>query len=80
MVIVWKNSELVISSSVSVSAMGGATMIIIYRTESVFKNIVLFWVLCALDVNCIQPITRLKCDGFWNGTYAGKTMPLSLDL
>ena len=48
-------------------------MITIYRTEYVFKNIVLFWVLCALDVNCAQPTRALGCDGskLRRGEYAG---------
>ena len=48
--------------SVSISAIGGATMITIYRTEHAFKNIILFWVLCALDENCAEPTRDLQCD------------------
>ena len=62
-----------------ISEMGGATMITIYRTEHVFKNIVLFWVLCALDINCIQPIQRKWCDldKLRAGLYAGMKARLS---
>ena len=62
-----------------ISEMGGATMVVIYRTEQVFKNIVLFWVLCALDVNCIQPIQRKWCDldKLRAGLYAGRKASLS---
>ena len=50
-------------------------MVVIYRTEHVFKNIVLFWVLCALDVNCIQPVKETRCDFrklWYTHLYAGK--------
>ena len=48
-------------------------MITIYRTEHVFKNILLYWVLCALNVNCAQPTRSLGCDGpkLRRGEYAG---------
>ena len=54
--------------------MGAATMVVIYRTEHVFKNILLFWVLCALEENCIQPTQRKWCepDKLRAGLYAGR--------
>ena len=54
--------------------MGGSGFVVLYRTERVFKNIILFWVLCALDVHCTQPTKRLGCDGkkFKSGQFAGK--------
>ena len=60
--------------SVSISAMGGATMITIYRTEHAFKNNILFWVLCALDENCAEPTRYLKCNHtrMEKRQYAGK--------
>ena len=49
-------------------------MFTLYRTEHVFKYFLLFWVLCALDVNCIEPTRPSVCDKnkLWNGEYAGK--------
>ena len=49
-------------------------MFTLYRTEHVFKNFLLFWVLCALDVNCIEPTRASVCNKnkLWNGKYAGK--------
>ena len=54
--------------------MGGGGMLVFHRTERVFKNIVLFWVLCALDANCIQPIRTKACDNkkLSQGLYAGE--------
>ena len=49
-------------------------MVVIYRTEHVFKNILLFLVLCALNENCIQPILRKWCDmdKVNSGLYGGR--------
>ena len=49
-------------------------MFTLYRTEHVFKNFLLFWVLCALDVNCIEPTRASVCDKnkLWNREDAGK--------
>ena len=49
-------------------------MFTLYRTEHVFNNFLLFWVLCALDVNCIEPTRTLNCDRdkLYKGDYAGK--------
>ena len=54
--------------------MGAATLIIIYRTEKIFKNIILFWVICALDINCIEPTKKLSCNhtNLWRNEYAGE--------
>ena len=54
--------------------MGGGGFLVIYKTEKVFKNVFLFWVLCALDIDCIQPIKTLSCNRkkLRSGQYAGK--------
>ena len=51
----------------------GGGFLVFYRTEKVFKNIFLFWVLCALDVKCIQPTKALGCNmnKMKKGLYAG---------
>ena len=52
---------------------GGARGVLIYKTEKVFKNILLFWILCALNEHCIQPIKTLDCNWtkFHRNEYAG---------
>lgn len=42
--------------------MGSGGMLLIYKTERVFKNILLFWALCALNKACAAPITNLHCN------------------
>ena len=42
--------------------MGSAGALLIYRTEIIFKNIILFWTLCALDKACAAPIKNLHCN------------------
>ena len=42
--------------------MGAGGIVLIYRTEEVFKNILLFWVVCALDKSCIEPTRALYCN------------------
>ena len=41
--------------------MGAAGIILVQRTESVFKHILFFWVLCALHKECIEPTRDLLC-------------------
>ena len=57
-------------------------MIFFHRTEHVFKNILLFWVLCALDVDCMEPTRSLKCDAskFKSGDYAGNLTTIMIYL
>lgn len=38
--------------------MNGSGALVLFRTKQVIDNILLFWVLCALDRNCIQPVGR----------------------
>ena len=45
-----------------ISVMGAAGILRISRTEEVFKNIILFWVLCALDEKCLEPTRKLNCN------------------
>ena len=54
--------------------MGAATTVLIYKTEQIFKNILIFWVLCALEKKCIEPTRKLKCnkEKLRSGQYAGK--------
>ena len=42
--------------------MGSAGAILIYQTERIFKNIILFWTLCALDQSCAVPIDTVTCN------------------
>ena len=53
--------------------MGGTGLLVFHRTERVFKNIFLFWVLCALEKNCTEPTTTLSCntEKMKRGEYAG---------
>ena len=54
--------------------MGASGMVVFYRTERAFKNIVLFWVLCALNKDCTQPTKQLYCNGekLRRGKFVGK--------
>ena len=40
--------------------MFGANSLLLYRTEKVYKGIVYWWTLCALDVECIAPTSSNK--------------------
>ena len=58
-------------------------MVVFHRTEKVFKNIVLFWVLCALDKGCTEPIRTLDCNMtklFKTNEYAGNIFSVFSDL
>ena len=51
----------------------GGGSILLSRTEVIFKNIFLFWVLCALNSSCMEPTRNLMCNNtsIQKGEYAG---------
>ena len=53
--------------------------IIVHRTEKVFKNIFLFWVLCALEKKCAEPTRLLGCNNtkLSRNMYAGEFCELT---
>lgn len=54
--------------------MCGSGAVVLFRTKEVFNSIFLFWVLCALEVQCVSPITKVHCDlkKLSRGEYAGE--------
>ncbi len=54
----------------------GGGSILLSRTEVIFKNIFLFWVLCALSLTCMEPTRNHKCNNtsLHNGEYAGNNL------
>ena len=48
-----------------------AGCVFIYRSKEIYENILRWWVLCALDKNCIAPTDKLNCGDIYKG---GKEM------
>ncbi len=41
---------------------GAAGIMIIHQTETIFKHVILFWVLCALNKECSDPTHKIVCN------------------
>ena len=39
----------------------GGGLLLIYRTEQIYTNFISWWVLCALQIKCSQPIMKRNC-------------------
>ena len=50
--------------------MRGASAMYLYKTRVVYNNIIYWWVLCALNQDCIAPTTDLYCSFKGRDVYA----------
>ena len=55
--------------ALKVTLQGGSGSVLLYRTHKIYKHVMKWWVLCALEKNCIAPYENRFCKFEVGGDY-----------